>query len=1015
MPSRLTIVAASIVAYVALAGSQPFDSLSLAQGQPSGREVRLTLHEGTSMAAALSPDGRTIAIDLLGALWTLSIDGGPATRILEDGYDARMPAWSPDGRRLAFQAYRSSTWNIWTVNADGTGLQQVTSGPFDDREPHWSPDGARLAFSSDRGGNYDVWVLTLATGNARQLTTNPANDFMPAWSPDGNEIAFVSDRRDARGVYASAVDSGAERLVLTDARSIAAPTYSPDGKTVAYTAIDGAVSALIVGAANIADAAEDVFPFRAQWLSPSELLYTADGQIKRRSSSGGAARAIAFSADVTFTRQAFTPKRRAFPSKGPQPVRGIMHPAISPDGAQVAFAALGDLWLVPASGGEVAPERLTSDAFVDTDPAWSPDGTRLAFSTDRDGAMDLWIRDVRTRSERKIASRAMSAAWSPDGTRIAFLDPESQLQIVDVASGKVHKAHDRLNEPGRPSWSPDGRAIVMSALKPYSTRFREGTNQVLRVSLDLTGAEQPKGDAGTHRWFDPLPHKSIGMREDFGPVWSPDGTQMAAIIDGHLATFPVAPDGSPVGPPRRLSPDLANTPSWTGDSRRLLYQSAGRFRLVDVIDGSVREIVPRLSWSAKATTGTITVHAGRLFDGREASIRENVDIVVDGNRIARVEPHRPDLHKNVVVDASSGTVLPGLIESHAHLAKGYGEMLGRIWLAFGVTSVRNPAANPYEGQEDREAIESGVRIGPRVFTTGEPFDGTRIYYSGGMALDGGTEITERLARAEQLSFDFIKTYVRLPDLLQKRVIDEAHRMGLPVTSHEIYPAVTYGADGVEHIRGTSRRGYSPKMSELRRSYRDVIDLLAASKMTLTPTIGIQGGHQLLTLRDGSWIDDVRIQRLFPASASAQARALRERPANAPDLAQREALLAPQERMVAEVVKAGGRVIAGTDSPIIPYGLTLLMELEHFVRGGLSPADAIRTATVVPAEAMGLGADLGTIERGKLADLIVVDGNPLTNITDLRRTRRVVKDGVVYDVEALLRSPARRSTSSPVGR
>ncbi len=116
---------------------------------------------------------------------------------------------------------------------------------------------------------------------------------------------------------------------------------------------------------------------------------------------------------------------------------------------------------------------------------------------------------------------------------------------------------------------------------------------------------------------------------------------------------------------------------------------------------------------------------------------------------------------------------------------------------------------------------------------------------------------------------------------------------------------------------------------------------------------------------------------------------------------------PQERLVAAVVKAGGRVIAGTDSPINPYGLSLLLELEHYVRGGLSPAEAIRTATAVPAEAMGLGEDLGTIEVGKLADLIVVDGNPLTNITDLRRTRRVVKDGVVHEMDALLQGPTRR--------
>src|SRR4029453_7374491 len=96
--------------------------------QPGGRDVRLTLHEGTSMAAALAPDGRPLAIDLLGALWTVGVDGGAAKRILDDGYDARMPAWSPDGRRIAFQGYRSSTWSIWTVSADGSDLRQVTSG-----------------------------------------------------------------------------------------------------------------------------------------------------------------------------------------------------------------------------------------------------------------------------------------------------------------------------------------------------------------------------------------------------------------------------------------------------------------------------------------------------------------------------------------------------------------------------------------------------------------------------------------------------------------------------------------------------------------------------------------------------------------------------------------------------------------------------------------------------------------------------------------------------------------------
>ena len=1044
-------VAARLVDAARLAGStdrtERTSSTVLTQQMTDPRAVRLTLHEGTNMAAALSPDQRTIAIDLLGTLWTLPASGGTAIPITDIYLDARQPSWSPDGRQIAFQAYRDSTWQIWIVSADGRQLKPVTSSAFDDREPAWSPDGSRIAFSSDRSGNYDIWVVTVANGAVEQITTAPSNEFMPSWKNAG-EIAYVSDRREQPGIYTVSLASrpgaesrgprtdpgqrtdqaprnqvlrtnGAETALQSADGALAAPAFGPAGSDeIAFNAIVGSHSRLMVarpiglqpgGPAlkppverNIADPDEDVFSFRPGWLPSGELLYTADGKIKRRPAAGGPARIVEFTADVSFTRPAFTPKRHRFDLAGPQPVRGVTYPAISPDGRQIAFAALGDLWLMPVEG---APRRLTTGPAIEIAPAWSPDGRSLAYASDRAGSMNIWIRDLQSGADRQLTRLPMATlapAWSPDGGRIAFNDADGQVQIVDVKSGAIRRIHEHLNDPGRPAWSPDGSAVVVSSLKVYSTRFREGTNEVLRISTD----------GRPDRWFDPVPHKSIGMRQDYGPAWSPDGTRMAAIVDGLLTSWPVGKDGAPLGPPRPMSTDLALSPTWTGDSRQLLYQTDTTLKIVDVASRRVvREIDPHLTWTPAApsyaqSTGlgrTKTIHAGRFWDGKSDALQRDVDIVIDGARIRSVEKHQAHAGAGVI-DATNETVIPGLIEIHTHLSEAYGEALGRIFLAWGITTVRDPATNTYDAMEIRESVESGARVGPRLLTTGEPFDGTRIYYAGGTSLDEGGQLQLELQHAKDSGYDFIKTYVRLPDLMQKRVIEAAHAMGMPVTSHELYPAVAYGADGVEHIRGTSRRGYSPKVTALMRSYRDVIDLLTASRMTLTPTIGIQGAFRLQTLRDASWIEDPRIQKLYPLAIAERWRGETRTPPLPAALEEAQRLVTPQERTIFQVVRGGGRVTAGTDAPINPYGLSLLMEMESYASSGLTPVEVLRTATIVSAEAMGVGADLGSVEPGKLADMTFIDGDPLRNIKDLRRVTRVIKDGNLYEAAALLRGP-----------
>ena len=141
------------------------------------------------MSVAVSPDGRTLAIDLQGSIWTLPAAGGVATRLTDPFNDARQPTWSPDGQWITFFAYRDGGYAIWSIAPDGSKQHKLTWGPFDDREPVWSHDGTRLAFASDRGNplgsDYNIWVMDVATGACTQLTTDPAEDSMPTWSPAG--------------------------------------------------------------------------------------------------------------------------------------------------------------------------------------------------------------------------------------------------------------------------------------------------------------------------------------------------------------------------------------------------------------------------------------------------------------------------------------------------------------------------------------------------------------------------------------------------------------------------------------------------------------------------------------------------------------------------------------------------------------------------------------------------------------------------------------------------------------
>ena len=1016
MPRAVVLVMS--VVFVGALGAAPGTQAHSAELAPASSPlIDVTVHEGTSMSVAVSPDGRTLAIDMQGSIWTLPSTGGVAKRITDLFNDARQPTWSPDGSVITFFGYRDGGYDIWAIAPDGSNQRKLTWGPYDDREPIWSHDGTRIAFSSDRGdalgSDYNIWTLDVRSGDLRQLTTNPADDYMPSWSPDDKEIAFASTRAEGTSVWAVNVATLAERKASTSQGRVDAPSWGPGGQIVYNAALPG--ESRLEADGKALTRGENAFAFRASWASPDEFYYVSDGKIRKRAVGAGASQTVDFSATMQVMRAAgsYPRKKRDFTSTTPRQVLGIVRPMISPDGKQIAFAAVGDIYVMPVGG---KPVNITKDAALDTDPAWSPDGSKLVYSSDKDSEhLQLWIRDMTSGQSRQVthlATQPQGATWSPDGKRIAFFDVNgmwrvANMSVLDVASETVTKVHDTLQQPGTPTWSPDGKRIALAEVAPFTKRFREGTNQVLTIDVARPfqgrdrGAESP---APQDKWFAPIPTLSIDSRGGCGPVWSPDGTKMAAIYEGMLAVWPVAASGEPLGPPRHVTIESAHAPSWAGDSRHILYQSLDKLRIIDIESGETRTVPLDLKYTPGVPTTHLVVHAGRLIDMKSAEARTNVDIVIDGNKIVSVVPHADTNHAGgALIDASNLTVLPGLTEFHSHLQKDFGESQGRAWLAFGITTVRSPGNTPYEYVEDRKAADAAVRPGPRVFGTGYLHEWGRVYYKMGIALSSAAHLEMELQRAKALQYDLIKSYVRLPDLQQKRMTEFAHAIGIPVATHEIYPAAFVGVDNTEHTGATSRRGYSPKIATLQRSYEDVIQLFGKSGRIFCPMISGAGARRLFE-REPQLKNDPRF-KLYPQWIQEQ---LVSRQVAA--FAAQVDPTAGSGKMVLDAMRAGALVVAGTDTP---NAVNLHGELVSYVMAGMSTFDALRTATVNPAKALNL--DTGTIEPGKLADIIMVDGDPLADIATLHNVKRVIANGRVYDLDQLLRGTTPAKTTSSEAR
>mgnify|MGYP000860335819 FL=1 len=418
---------------------------------------------------------------------------------------------------------------------------------------------------------------------------------------------------------------------------------------------------------------------------------------------------------------------------------------------------------------------------------------------------------------------------------------------------------------------------------------------------------------------------------------------------------------------------------------------------------------------------------GRVIDGTGTPAHLDWTVLIQGTHILAVGPDVEIPDGTYVIDLAGKTILPGMFDMHGHLFSYNGQSqifesiaYPRLYLAGGVTTIFTAGEmEPEAAIMLRENINNGQAIGPQILTTGP-------YFSGGNTaswmLKAGS-VEEALALYNQWSsrIDGVKFYTRIPEDQFKAVLDAAHADGLIVTGHlESIPAlraIELGIDGLEHglfgmseffPKGTSFAVQYCAISQLDMTSApvvEVIDALVQHQTYLDPTIVVfqpeLADFKPLVADWEKYLDEsVRDSVLISIQSIKQ---------------QGECLqiaLEKQAQFVKAVHDKGGLIVTGTD-PVIPIllpGYSLHRELENLVNAGLTPLEAIQAATLNSAIATRLDAEKGSIAPGKIADLVIVDGNPDINITDIGNTVMVFKYGVPYTPELL-----RKSVEGLIGR
>jgi imidazolonepropionase-like amidohydrolase/Tol biopolymer transport system component len=1019
------------------------------------RKIDFTTSEGTWINLDVSPDGERIVFDLLGDLYTMPIAGGPATRLTSGTPFDMQPRFSPDGRWIAFSSDRDGLWNIWVMKPDGSGARQVSKETsWYVNSPAWSPDNqyvyARRHFVKERsGGAGEVWMYHAAGTGGLQVTEKNGwqkDAGEPAPTPDGRHLFYSKDvtpgqtfeyNKDPYGVIYAIVRrdlaNGKERTAVSRAGGSITPRVSADGKSLAFIRRVRLKSVLYVrdlgtgverplfdGLDRDMQEAWAIHGVYTQysWTPDSRsIVVWGGGRIWRVDVASGAATEIPFTAKVEQTAY-----ERIVVPQDVHPktfkVRMLRDVATAPDGRSVVFSALGHLYTRSLPTGE--PRRLTGSDGFEFNPAFSADGRSIVFTI-----------------------------WS-DATA-------GRVRLIPANGGP---ARDVVSKPGHyvdPSFSPDGSLIVYRAVAGDNIRGFTNAEETGLWIANADGSGQPRlvREGGTDPQFDHT-GKRIYFRErrsekfilasvdlDGGDevvhfqsenatqiVPSPDGKWVAFAerYRAYVSAFPRSGRTIDLGPrvtafpSARISQNAGLYLHWSGDSTRVFWalgpelfsrDLSRTFAFLSASDEKPAEPESAgldISFSAPSDlpTGSVALVGARIItmaDGSAAKagagrpardgVIENGTIVVEGNRIVAVGPAGAVRVPTGAtrIDVRGKTIIPGLIDAHAHVqGESQGLLAQTSWplaanLAYGVTTAHDPSNDTETVFQNIELIRAGQKLGPRLFSTGTILYGAETPFKA--VVDNYDDALAHIRRMKAVGAFSVKSYNQQRRDVRQMILKAARAEGLMVVPEGgslVYYNETMvhdGHTGVEHSLPVPR------------VYNDIAQLFGQARSAYTPTLIVGYGG---LFGENYWYQHANVwenQRLltFTPREIVDARS-RRRPMAADDDFSHIDISTGAKR----ILDAGGLVQLGAHGQL--QGLGAHWELWMLQQGGMTPLEALRCGTLNGARYLGLDRDLGSLETGKLADLIVLDRNPLENIRNSDSVRYVMMNGRVYEAATL---------------